>query len=58
MNIAFWFIVIVCVAALWALLSPWFKSIGDDLLSGISNVKKEMSDDTPDEITKEDDKNE
>lgn len=50
MNIAFWLLAILGLAAIWFLCNPVFRYIGGFAKDAANNVKKNMSDDgTPDE---------
>lgn len=49
MNPAFWFLVILGLALLWFLCNPVFKTIGGWFNDARNNVKKNTSDDEPDE---------
>lgn len=49
MNLAFWVLVILGIGFLWFLCNPVFKTVGGWFTDGRDNVKKNMSDDTPDD---------
>lgn len=46
MNIAFWIIIILALAAVWFLCNPVFKYIGGFAKDAADNVKRNTSDDT------------
>ncbi len=49
MNVVFWLIVVVVLAAVWLALSSSFREIGDAALRLWGDVKDEMSDDNDDD---------
>lgn len=46
MNPVFWFLIILGLVALWFILSPVFKSLGDSAVDVVDKAKKEMFDET------------